>query len=90
MKVPVRKQGLSFEDDQLNGCGFGVFSVEGGKIGIKKEGCSPVSVLRKATICVFSSALNFLPNCNLPINAVTRIKKSVGRINAVTRIKISL
>ena len=37
--------------DHLNGVGRGVLSAEGGSSGMVNKGWSPVSVLRKATIC---------------------------------------
>ena len=57
-----------------NGFGTGVLSVEGGNIGKRNEGWSPVSVLRKATIWAFSSPLNVLPSCSRPMMSTDSVR----------------
>ena len=47
---------------QSKGLGRGVSSRDGGRIGSWKVGCSPVRVLRKATIRAFSSGVYFRPS----------------------------
>lgn len=47
---PLARAGLLRAETYSNGFGAGVLSEDGGRIGIWKEGCSPVSVFRKATI----------------------------------------
>ena len=56
------------------GLGCGVFSADGGRIGNTKDGWSPVSVFRKATILVLSSCMNCLPSWKRPMTSTASVR----------------